>query len=225
MSNPNPKPIDPVDPNTAPAEPAITPIAKPAGDPLARFMSKRPANAGGVETLLEALPHYPLPDARDFVRLHANEDEYWSGEMCFVNVPIIGQRRDTLHLIDEDIARAHLPGGKIQRHRLALASKPFDVFFFAHVPTTSLDNAWNLSALRGCEQARTRWVQLISRKAEGVEGYRIDNARDADAFPEPRWPAQSLGELIVMAFSPDRMIDRADHPALLRLIGARQPLA
>jgi hypothetical protein len=31
--------------------------------------------------------------------------------------------------------------------------------------------------------------------------------------------------LIVMAFSPDRMIDRADHPALLRLIGAKQPLA
>ena len=225
MSEPNSKPIDPVDPNAPPAEPTITPITKPAGDPLARFLSKRPTNAGGVETLLEALPHFTVPDARDFVRLHAHEAEYWSGELCFVDVPIIGQRKNTLHLIDEDIARAHLPGGKIQRFRLTLASKPFDVFFLAHVPTTSLDNAWNLSALRGCEQARTRWVQLISRKAEGVEGYRIENARDADAFPEPRWPAQSLGELIVMAFSPDRMIDRADHPALLRLIGAKQPLA
>ena len=212
--------------NPAADEPAsITPIAKPSDDPLARFRSKRPANAGGVETLLKALPHYPVPDAKDFVRLHPTKDEYWSGELCLVNVPIIGQRKDTLHLIDEDIARAHLPGGKIQRFRLALASKPWDIFFLAHVPTTFLDNAWDLSALRGCEQARTRWAQLISRKAEGVEGYKADYARDADAFPEPKWPTQSLGELIVMPFSPDRMIDRPDHPALLRLIGAEQPLA
>ena len=97
--------------------------------PLARFRSKRPANAGGVETLLEALPHYPVPDAKDFVRLHPNEDEYWSGDLCLVNVPIIGQRKDTLLLIDEDIARAHLPGGKIQRFRLALASSPGTSFF------------------------------------------------------------------------------------------------
>jgi len=112
MSEPNSKPIDPVDPNAPPAEPTITPITKPAGDPLARFLPKRPTNAGGVETLLEALPHFTVPDARDFVRLHAHEAEYWSGELCFVDVPIIGQRKNTLHLIDEDIARAHLPGGK-----------------------------------------------------------------------------------------------------------------
>jgi hypothetical protein len=53
-------------------------------------------------------------------------------------------------------------------------------------------------------------VELTSRKAEGVEQYKIEHARDADAFPEPKWPTQSLDTLIVAAFSPDRTIDRED---------------
>ena len=84
----------------------------------------------------------------------------------------------------------------IQRFRLALATKPYDVFFLCHVPTQNLDNSWNSTQPGGCEQAKTRWVKATSRKDEGVEGYKIDFARDADAFPEPKWPTQSLGELI-----------------------------
>jgi hypothetical protein len=229
MSEPKPNQVanEPeVEKPDPPAEPAsVTPIAKPSDDPLAKFKSKRPANAGGVETLIEALPHHPISHAKDFVRLNSNETDYWSNELCFVQVPIVGQRKDTLHLIDEDLARAFLPSGKILRFRLALATKPYDVFFLAHIPTTSVDNPWNISNLRGCELAKTTWVQLTSRKAEGAEQYKIDHARDADAFPEPKWPTQSLSSLMVIAFSPDRMIEGQDHPALLRLIGAKQPRA
>lgn len=75
-----------------------------------------------------------------------------------------------------------------------------------------------------CEQGKRLWVQVTSRKAEGVEAYKIDFARDADAFPEPRWPKRSLDELITTTFA-DRMIDRSNHPALLRLIGAKQSVS
>jgi hypothetical protein len=71
--------------------------------------------------------------------------------------------------------------------------------------------------------AKTAWVQATSRKEEGVEAYKIDFARDADAFPEPKWPEQLLADLIDKTFA-GRMIDREDHPALLRLIGAKQSL-
>jgi hypothetical protein len=54
--------------------------------------------------------------------------------------------------------------------------------------------------------------------------YKIDFARDADAFPTPKWPTQSLDELIAIAFN-GRMIDREDHPALLRLIGAKPSMS
>ena len=114
----------------------VTPIAKPdAAFSLDKFKSKHAAAVANVETLQTGLPHHNIAQAKDFVRLHPNEETYWSPELCFVNVPIKGQKRDTLHLIDEDLAMHYLPSGRIQRFRLALATKPYDVFFLCHVPT------------------------------------------------------------------------------------------
>jgi hypothetical protein len=158
------------------------------------------------------------------VRLHPDEEAYWSCELCFVTVPIKGQSRDTLHLIYEDLAMLHLSNARIQRFRLALASKPDNAFFLCHVPTRQLDNLWNKSNLQGCEEAKSAWVQMVSRKDEGVESYKIERARDQDAFAPPDWPSQSLDALIEVTFS-GRMITRDDHPALLRLIGAKQSMS
>jgi hypothetical protein len=199
-------------------------IAKPSGSRLDKFRSKRVGTVANIGTLQGALPHYPISQARDFTRLHPDEENFWSSEFCFVNVPIQGMKRDTLHMIDEDLGLAFLGKGKLLYFRLALASKPFDVFFLCHIPTQNLDNSWNVSVLSACEQARTRWVQVTSRKAEGVESYKTDFARDADAFPEPRWPAQTLEDLIDITFS-GRMIEHEGDAALKRLIGAKQSVS
>jgi hypothetical protein len=196
-------------------------IAKPEGFSLDKFKSTRAAIT--VEPLLAGLPVHKVADANDYVRLHPDEDNYWSDELCFVNVPIKGQKQDTLHLIEEDLAMKYLPSGRIKRFRVALATKPDDRFFLCIVPSRNLDNGYNSTTLTGCERAKTLWVEVTSRKAEGVEAYKIDLAKDQDAFPDPKWPTQSLGELIEKTFA-GRMIDREDHPALLRLIGARQVL-
>ena len=92
------------------------------------------------------------------------------------------------------------------------------------MPTQNLDNKWNEDNLTACQQAKTLWVQASSRRAENVDGYKIDFAREQDAFTDPKWPTQSLGELIGLTFA-NRMIESADHPALLRLIGAKQNLS
>jgi hypothetical protein len=60
-----------------------------------------------------------------------------------------------------------------------------------------------------------------SRKAENTDSYKIEFARDQDAFPDPKWPTQSLEELTITTLS-GRIIDHHEHPALLRLIGAKQ---
>jgi hypothetical protein len=112
-----------------------------------------------------------------------------------------------------------LPSALILRFRLALASKPWDTFFLCQVPTTNLDNTWNVSNVMACINAKERWVMATSRRGEGIDGYKIDFAKDEDAFAEPSWPARSLSELIAVTFT-GRMIDRDDHPNLLRLIGA-----
>ena len=117
----------------------IIPIPKPKAFNLDKFKSKRAAAIGGLETLQGALPHYPIAQAKDFVRLHPDQSKYWTDKLCFVSVPIKGTKKDLLHLIDEDIAAEYLPSGKLSWFRFALATKPFDVFFLCHVPTRNLE--------------------------------------------------------------------------------------
>jgi hypothetical protein len=216
-----PHTVDDNNPPAAEEKAEVVSIAKPSTFSLEKFKSKRAATVANVETLLTGLPDHNIAQAEDFVRLHPDEENYWSSELCFVSVPIKGQKRDTLHLIDEELAMKYLPSARIKRFRLALATKPNDVFFLCHIPTRNLKNKFNETALDGCEKAKTLWTEVTSRKDEGVEEYKVTFSKDHDAFPEPNWPKQSLDELILVTFK-GRMIDREDHPALLRLTGAKQ---
>jgi hypothetical protein len=205
-----------------PESEAPIPIAKPSGDfDLNRFQSTQAPTIAGVGIALTALPVHKLSAARDFARVHPDKVAYCSVELCFVNVPIKGQPRDTLHLIDEQIAMARLPSDIVKRFSLALATKPEDHFFLCEIPTRNTDNIWTSSNLTGCELARERWVRLTSRRAEGAEGYKPEFAEDEDAFPAPKWLTQPLSEIIGVTFK-DRMIVNNNHPGLLRLIGAKQ---
>lgn len=199
-------------------------VRKPDEFKLDIFKSTRDPSIANVETLITALPHYKISEARDWARLHPNEATYWSDTLCFVNVPIKGQKRDTLHLITEKLAERYLPSNRIEQFRLALGAKPHDVFFLCHVPSRNMDNAWNATNYLACVQAKKSWVQATSRKGENVEGYQISYAKDQDAFPPPNWPKQSLDELISVTFT-GCVIDHEENAALARLIGARQSLA
>jgi hypothetical protein len=200
-------------------------IAKPDKKfSLDKFKSKRDVALANVETLPTELKVHNIAAAKDFVRLHPNEESYWSPELCFVNVPVKGQKRDTLHLIEEDLALQYIQPGRILRYRLALATKPYDVFFLCQMPSRNLDNEWNRAAVKACEQAKTLWTIVVSRKEEGVETYKVDYSRDPDAFPEPKWPTLTLNELILTRFS-GLVIDKEDHPGLLRLVGAKPAIS
>jgi hypothetical protein len=194
-----------------------TPITKPEKFSLSKFKSSRAATIANVTTLQTALPIHTLAQAKDFCLLHA---EQWTDELCFVNVPIKGAPRDTKHLILEDLAVQFLPSARIIRHRLALATKPLDRFFLCEVPSQNLDNTWVASNLQACESAKTLWTSAVSRKDEGIDGYQIKVAAEADAFPDPNWPTQSIEELISITFN-GRTIETADHPGLLRLMGCK----
>jgi hypothetical protein len=196
-------------------------VPKPSAVTLDKFKTKRANTIAGVQTLPTALQIYKISDANDFVRLHPDEENYWSAEICCVNVPIKGQKRDTLHMIEEELAMTYLPDKRILRFRLALACKPGGVFFLCQIPTRNTDNPWNESNLQACEMAKAKWVQVTSRKGEGAEGYDIGFARDQDAFPEPQWLSGFIDEHVLRAF-PGRLITDDNNPALLRLIGAKQ---
>ena len=170
-------------------------IPKPSTFSLDKFRSKRAAAVANVDTLPGALPHHSIAQAKDFVRLHPDEDRYWSPELCFVNVPIKGQKRETLHLIDEELALRFLPSGKIQRFRLALATKPFDVFFLCHVPTRNEDNSWNVSNLQGMRTGEDVFgcKQPLEKKSASRRTRSTARATQTRS-PTPKWPSQQTLE-------------------------------
>ena len=211
-------------PTTEPESNKETGIAKPGKFSLEKFKSKRGAAIANVETRPSKLPVQRISDAGDFVRLHHDDQNYWSNELCFVHVPVKGGKGDNLHLIDEEIAMRYLDAKKIKRFRLALASKTYDVHFLCIIPTRNLDNKFNETALTACEDAKTLWTEAVSRKSEGVDEYKVTHARNPKAFPEPKWPSQSLEELIGITFE-GRQIESDDHPGLLRLIGEKQDVS
>ena len=204
------------------AEPEVTSIKKPEGKPSFDKFKSTKEPAAKVATLATELPVHNIAEAKDYVRLHPDVDNYWSPELFFVNVPIKGGK-DKLHPIDEDLALKYILSGKIQRFRLALATKPDDVLFLCKIPTRNLDNEWNKTAVKACDQAKTKWTQVTSLKEEGIENYKITCAEEDDGFDEPTWPTggQTLEDMFNTRFS-GLCIDRPDHPALLRLRGKKQ---
>ena len=132
----------------------VIPIVKPSGFSLDKFKTKGGTAATSVGTLQAALMHCKIKEAKDFVRLHKSEDDFWTPELCFVNVPTSRARSETLYTSSmRSLRLAIWLTVRSNDFRLALASKPFDAFFPCHVPSTNLDNEWNASALIACEQA------------------------------------------------------------------------
>lgn len=212
-----------VEPAVESAPVAVEPpmsIAKPTSSKLDAFKSTRGPAIAGVETLLAALPLFSISEAKDWVRLHPDEENYWSSEYCFVSVPIQGDQKDQLHLIAETLAMAYLPPGRILRFRLALAARPYDRFFLCRVPSQNLENSWNKSNIKACLAAKQFWTQATSQKSAGEDHYKIERSRDLDAFPEPNWPKQALDQLIEATLE-GRMILGEEHAGFKRLIGAK----
>jgi hypothetical protein len=121
-------------------------------------------------------------------------------------------------LITKPVAkRNQVPEGRLKSFRLALASKPHNQFFLCHVPSQNLDNTYNSDALAACERAKTEWVQVTSKAKEGAgaEGYRITPAIDRDAFLEPKWPTESLQELIEITFPADPAHHQRRSPGIV----------
>ena len=76
---------------------------------------------------------------------------------------------------------------------------------------------------RGLRAGQDVVGKVSSRKAEGIDEYKIDFARDKDAFPPVQWPKRTFDELLEVTFR-NANIDHDKHPGLLRLIGAKPDL-
>jgi hypothetical protein len=117
----------------------------------------------------------------------------------------------------------------VQYFRLALGTKPYNVYFLCHIPVRNLDNVWNATNLDGCIKAKTLWVKVISKKDRNTEGYEVIVSKSemegrGSPFPEPMWPSDDIDTLIAATFE-GRMIMETTDPARLRLVGDRQKIS
>ena len=139
----------------------VAPIAKPPSKfSLDKFKSKPASTIANVETKLGQLPHFKIAAAGDFVRLHPDEETYWSPELCFVNGA--DQRtkpRELLHLIDEEVAMRFLSAKKIRALPAGAGNQALRCFLSVHIPTRT-STTLQLSNLQGCEQAKTSGWKL-----------------------------------------------------------------
>ena len=76
-------------------------------------------------------------------------------------------------------------------------------------------NPWHRSALIAVERAKSRWVRIVANMEAG--GYDISEA--AANIGEPEWPEISFDEIVRIAFE-GKIVDRPDHPLILKLRGA-----
>ena len=89
---------------------------------------------------------------------------------------------------------------------MALASKPFDIFFLCKVPVLNLDNKYNEMALQGCNEAKGKWLTVVSRQEEGHDDYEIVQPIKPRIIPDAE-----MANLAIRRFDRDGLQRSYDH--------------
>jgi hypothetical protein len=129
-----------------------------------------------------------------------------------------------LELKDENETYAVLPDiavqfpGEIRQVLIRLGVTTQAVPFLWPVPLPQNDgreNPWYRTARLAAEYAEKDWVRMVANRGAGCYDIKIA----APGLPEPQWPSEDLSQLLRVAFSGGKLIDRIDHPVINRLLG------
>jgi hypothetical protein len=84
-----------------------------------------------------------------------------------------------------------------------------------HVEHGTLGASWAESMIKAIEAAKESWVRIEANNPNSC----YDLSFSMNVMAEPVWPAESMRDLLKLAFS-NSLVDRADHPLILQLLGA-----
>ena len=90
--------------------------------------------------------------------------------------------------------------------------------FLIPVPLPGPDgrrNPWHQSLADVVVMAEIKWVRCVANMAAGSYDTLVATA----ALTEPEWPDIPFDKLVQIAFR-DRVIDSADHPVIMQLLGS-----
>lgn len=105
----------------------------------------------------------------------------------------------------------------VRPHKVAVGMTYHDKVVFLWVRSLSVgNNSWTDSALKAMTTAQAAWVTMETDHP--LNEYKVHVAPNTEQWGEPKWPDQSLEELVETAFR-DRVIRSLDHPIAARLLG------
>ena len=178
-------------------------------NPAALRLDQSYADTVGVKKLLTTVP-VRKPTRQEFVRVHPDA-EYRLTPAATIEV----KDDREVYLVTPAMAQA-LPG-EVAVVTLLTAINRQGVLYLWPVKLPSPDgrqNEWHRSATEAAERAMKKWVRVTANMSLGA--YEIFEA--TGDIPEPVWPEFSFEELLKIGFR-DRVVDRDDHPLVLRLKG------
>ncbi len=148
------------------------------------------------------------PGRQDFFRVHPTEVASAIGIIEVDREMYIAAPR----LIDE----IRPLGGYPANLHLAITRSKVPILIPVRLPETDgTRNSWADSLEEAVNAAKGEWV--CARANMDLGGYDLSIA-ESGGIPDPVWPAESISELLGIAFK-NRFIDREDHPVLLKLAG------
>ena len=168
------------------------------------------ADTVGVKKLLATVP-VRKPNRQDFVRVHA-DPTYRLTPTAIIEL----QEDREVYFVTPDMAQ-ELPG-ECGVATLYTAINRQGVLHVWPVKLPGPDgkhNEWHRSALEAAESAMEKWVRMTANKS--LNAYEIWEA--VGNLPEPEWPQLSFQDILKIAFR-DRIVDRPDHPLIMKLRGA-----
>jgi hypothetical protein len=183
--------------------------ANPFDNLSALRLNQSYADTVGVKKLLTTVP-VRKPNRQEFVRVHPDP------AYRLTPAAIIEVKEDReVYLVMPDMA-TNLPGEFSTAMLLTTINRQGTLHIWpVKLPTPEgRQNEWHRSAAEAAERAMKKWVRVTSSMSLGA--YEIFEA--GGDLPEPVWPDYTFEEILKIAFR-DRVVDRADHPLVQRLLG------
>ena len=176
-------------------------------DPASLRLDQSFADTVGVKKLLTTVP-VCKPNRTWYVRVHPDPN------YRLTPAAIIEEDRE-FFLVTPQIA-LEFPD-EFTPVTLFTAINRQGVLFMLPVRLPGLDgkyDEWARSLMEAVEFAQGRWTRIKSNRSRGA----YEKFEAGGRLSEPEWPDIPFGEILRNAFR-SRLIDRTDHPVLLRRLG------
>jgi hypothetical protein len=177
-------------------------------DPASLRLKANFAEGMATKKLLSSIP-VERPNKQDFIRVHP--DPAYHLEAALIEI----KRDREFYLVRPE-------------YQDALIGECFPAVLFLYVNTLGTPRFWSIplpidgkrsnryheTALEYAQQAMTQWLRIRANLDLGAYEATVALIK----LLEPTWPEQPMNELLRLAFR-DRIIDREDHPVILKLRG------